>query len=146
MCGRRTRRRLTKGGAMALKDRWQARSDSVSEFAVPKGVWPDTEGDVVVLRIPTPRESLDWSASTETGLEAENSLIALTLVELRSGDEVVPASEIDLDELPTPLWRFIHTCAAGVVGHGRNQAGEALRAWQKRQSPESSSTGASSIS
>ena len=131
---------------MKLKDIFQTTEEQTAEFVIPEGVYPDTAGAVVVFRLPTPREALDLAERNLTGLEAEHALIALVLKEIRRGDEVLPAAEIDLEALPVPVWRFIDQCAAGVIAHGRSHAGEALRGWQKRQSKAANSTGRSWIS
>ena len=119
---------------MRLRDIFQTTDEQTAEFVIPDGVYPNTAGAVVVFRLPSPREALDLAEQDLTGLAAEHALISLVLKEIRRDGEVLPAEEIDLEALPVPVWRFIDQCAAGVIAHGRAQAGEALRGWQKRQS------------
>ena len=119
---------------MALKDIFQTDTEQVAEFPVPAGVYPGADGAVVVLRIPTPRESLDLSGRNLSDLEAEEEGMKLMLKEIRLEGETLDGGDIDVGKLPAPLWRFISTCANGVAMHGRQQAGEALRGWRNLQS------------
>ena len=130
---------------MSLKDLYQSTDNFISEFEIPEDVHPGTEGDVVVMRHPTPREALDLQ-QLGTGEDAEHAAIESILVEIRSGDETLSAADIDVRQLPPAVWRYMQALTGLLYHNGRAQAGKAWRVWQETQSQDENLTGDSQIS
>ena len=121
---------------MSLKAALQPKAPHTATFEFPTGLLgDDAAGAEVLFQIPTARQALDLDeAHPEAGEQRHSAALALMLVEVRCGDDVLRAADIDLDALPLPAWQFLTNCAAAVLSHGVVQSGEVLRAWRAQRS------------
>lgn len=130
-----------------LKDRYQVGDEGqYADFPIPAGLLADSEGDVVRVRVPTAREALDLREAVDAGGDDDLLVLRSLFDSIHSGEEVLAASELDLDRLPGPMLTFVDRCVSAVMLHGAQQAGEALAAWRARQSTAASSTATSETS
>ena len=126
---------------MSLRDALQPDEVHRAVIGLPDGLlWGIPLTGEVVFRIPTGREALDLNEQHQASdPEYAAALIALLLLEVRDGDDVLPAAEIDLDALPLPAWQFLSQAALAVFTHGVSRSGEALREWRAAQLQAASS-------
>ena len=134
---------------MALRNIVQPPDEQVAKFEIPEGLVDGAAGAVVVLRFPTPRESVDLrEAKYPSNADAEFAFMDAMFVAIRSADgkEEVTAADIDLEAVPLPLWTFINQCVGAVLSHGTAESGKVLRAWRATLSTGENSTKDSSTS
>ena len=133
---------------MSLKDALQPPEPHRAVIPLPDGLlWGIACSGEVVFRIPTGRELLDLNEQHPPATPGyAPAVLALLLIEVRDGDDVLPAAELDLDALPLPAWQFLTQAAVTVFTHGVSRAGEALRAWRAAQSQGERSEQSSPIS
>ena len=126
---------------MSLRDALQPGDDHRAVIALPEGLlWDIPLKGELVFRIPTGREALDLNEQhPPSDPSYAPALMALLLVEVRDGDDVLPAAELDLDALPLPAWQFVSQAALAEFTHGVSRSGEALREWRAAQLSAASS-------
>ena len=121
---------------MALHDILQHESPPVTEFAFPDGLMPGFDGAILICQFPTPRRLLDINASPTKGMDGEVELLRELVLEIRLADEVVKFGDLDPEQLPLPVFRFLSAACAALLSHGVQQSGEVLRAWRAQRSTE----------